>query len=111
MKIRIIELPLDFGASRRGSDMGPSAIRLAGLKQSLLDLGHEPEESLPVISVPPQEFVTEGDPSANILDPIADACFALANPASTSIDDGAFPLMLDAHPAHPIHTPSRLRPH
>lgn len=111
MKIRIIELPLDFGASRRGSDMGPSAIRLAGLKQSLLDLGHEPEESLPVISVPPQEFVTEGDPSAKFLDPIADACFALADRVSTSMDDGAFPLVLGGDHSIAIGTLAGLGSH
>ena len=34
MKISIFEMPLDFGASRHGSDMGPSAIKLAGLKKA-----------------------------------------------------------------------------
>ena len=33
MEINVLEMPLDLGASRHGSDMGPSAIRLAGLKE------------------------------------------------------------------------------
>ena len=94
MKVRIIELPLDFGANRRGSDMGPSAIRLAGLKQALLDLSHEPEECLPVIDVPPQEFVGQGDPSAKYLEPIAAACAQLAARVEGAVDDAAFPLVL-----------------
>ena len=41
MNIRILEVPLDYGASRHGSDMGSSAIRLAGLKERLEQLGHK----------------------------------------------------------------------
>ena len=41
MNIHILEMPLDFGASRHGSDMGPSAIRLAGIKEKLESLGHK----------------------------------------------------------------------
>ena len=35
MNIHVLEMPLDFGGNRHGSDMGPSAIRLAGLKEEL----------------------------------------------------------------------------
>ena len=108
MKVRIIELPLDFGASRRGSDMGPSAIRLAGLKQTLAALGHEPEESLPVISVPPQEFVAEGDSSAKFLAPIAQACGELAVRVEAAVDDGVFPLVLGGDHSIAIGTLSGL---
>ncbi len=94
MKIRVIELPLDFGANRRGSDMGPSAIRLAGLKQALADLGHESEESFPGIPVPAQEFVEEGDPTARFLAPIAAACGQLADRVHAAVAEGAFPLVL-----------------
>ena len=40
-KIRMIGVPLDFGASRRGVDMGPAAIRVAEMAESLRALGHE----------------------------------------------------------------------
>lgn len=111
MRIRIIELPLDFGASRRGSDMGPSAIRLAGLKQSLLDLGHEPEECLPVINVPPQEFVREGDSRAKFLEPIAAACGVLADRVSGAMGEGTFPLVLGGDHSIAIGTLSGLGAH
>lgn len=98
MKVRIVELPLDFGANRRGSDMGPSAIRLAGLKQELTGLGHEPEESLPVIDVPPQEFLVDGEAEgaavAKYLAPIRAACGELAIRVEAAVDAGAFPLVL-----------------
>ena len=39
--IRILGVPLDMGASRRGVDMGPSAMRVAGLEARLEALGHQ----------------------------------------------------------------------
>ena len=40
-RIRVLGVPLDMGASRRGVDMGPSAMRVAGLEARLESLGHE----------------------------------------------------------------------
>ncbi|MDR1212158.1 MAG: arginase, partial [Spirochaetaceae bacterium] len=94
MKIRVLEAPLDFGASRRGSDMGPSAIRLAGLKEALKEIGHESEESFPPVSAPAQEYLDEGDPRAKFLEPIAQACSVLASQVEKTMDEGIFPLVL-----------------
>ncbi len=43
-KIRILGVPLDLGQSRRGVDMGPSAVRVAGLEARLEELGHIVED-------------------------------------------------------------------
>ena len=43
-KIRIIGVPMDLGASRRGVDMGPSALRVAGLQARIKQLGHQVED-------------------------------------------------------------------
>ncbi|MDR0598927.1 MAG: arginase [Treponema sp.] len=94
MKVRILELPLDFGASRRGSDMGPSAMRLAGLKETLTALGHECGEIFPGIPVPAMEFAEEGDPGAKFLGPIAAACGRLAAETERALEEGCFPLVL-----------------
>ena len=40
MDIALIGVPIDLGANRRGVDMGPSALRYAGLQKALSDLGH-----------------------------------------------------------------------
>ncbi|HVB60076.1 MAG TPA: arginase family protein, partial [Ktedonobacteraceae bacterium] len=40
MHIRVIGAPMDLGADRRGVDIGPSAIRYAGLSDLLTKLGH-----------------------------------------------------------------------
>ncbi|MDR1929689.1 MAG: arginase [Treponema sp.] len=94
MKIRIIELPLDFGASRRGSDMGPSAMRLAGLKEILSALGHRCSEHFPGIPAPVMEFTEEGDPGAKFLVPITEACAKLASETERALEEGYFPLIL-----------------
>jgi arginase len=94
MKISIIEVPLDFGANRRGVDMGPSAVRLAGLKESLQALGHQPEESMPRLPVPIQEFEQEGDPKLKFLAPITEACAHLARRVEETMQAGVFPLVV-----------------
>jgi arginase len=38
--IRIVGVPMDLGAGRRGVDMGPSALRIAGLSERLREIGH-----------------------------------------------------------------------
>ncbi len=40
-RVRIVGIPMDLGAGRRGVDMGPSALRLARLAPALRELGHE----------------------------------------------------------------------
>lgn len=98
MKVRIIEMPLDYGASRRGSDMGPSAIRLAGLREKLNGLGIESDDLYPPISIPPQEYINPASEitrdDAKHLGPILEACGILASHVETAIRDGDFPLIL-----------------
>jgi len=45
VKIRILGVPLDLGQERRGVDMGPSAVRAAGLNHALKSLGHQVEDA------------------------------------------------------------------
>ena len=55
-KIRVIGVPLDLGQSRRGVDMGPSAVRVAGLEARLEALGHEVEDGGNVaVAIPEQK--------------------------------------------------------
>ncbi|HNY16808.1 MAG TPA: arginase [Treponemataceae bacterium] len=98
MKVRIIEMPLDYGASRRGSDMGPSAIRLAGLRDKLSSLGIESDDLYPPISIPPQEYIDPATETtherARHLGPIVDACSQLATNVESVLRAGDFPLIL-----------------
>src|ERR1700737_5152515 len=65
-KIRVIGVPLDLGQSRRGGDMGPSAVRVAGLEARLEALGHEVEDGGNIaVAIPEQK--KEGDTHAKYL--------------------------------------------
>ncbi|AEE17839.1 arginase [Treponema brennaborense] len=94
MKIHILEMPLDFGGNRHGSDMGPSAIRLAGLKERLSHLDHEAVTSFSPIAINPQEYEDPGRADAKYLKQIVSACNLLAAETEKAVLDGKFPLVL-----------------
>ena len=93
MKISLIGAPLDFGAGRRGVDMGPSAIRVANLHQRLAALGHDVVD-LGNVEAPQQESLPEGDPKAKYLQPIALTCKRLAAQVAKIVAQGRFPVVL-----------------
>ncbi len=93
MKIDLIGVPLDFGAGRRGVDMGPSAIRYAGLCQGLEALGHQVHDTGNV-PVPVNETVAEGNPRLKYLEPIVNVCRDLAARVDCSISAGHMPVVL-----------------
>ena len=94
MNIHIIEMPLDFGASRHGSDMGPSAIRLAGLRTKLESLGHTLVTYNSLMHIQPQEYEEVGNPKAKYSDPITKVCVGLAKEVEAACDADEFPLVL-----------------
>lgn len=94
MNVHILEMPLDLGASRHGSDMGPSAVRLAGIKERLESLGHTTFEHADIFRPEPQEYQQMGNPKAKYLSPIVKACTALARQVDRIASDGDFPLVI-----------------
>ncbi len=93
MQIRIIGAPMDLGADRRGVDIGPSAIRYAGLSDRLQKLGYTVRD-IGNIVIPQPESQAEGNPRLKYLDPIVPASEELARLVSTSLQEGEFPLIL-----------------
>ena len=90
----MIGAPLDLGAGRRGVDMGPSAIRYAGLEQQLAQkLGVRVTDSGNVIS-PVVETTAMGDERARYLEQILDLCDRLAGLVASAAGRGALPLVL-----------------
>lgn len=87
-------MPLDFGASRHGSDMGPSAIRLAGIKEKLEALGHNTIEHTNIFQIKTQEYEKVGNPKAKYLEPITFACTRLAEKVEKITTKNEFPLVL-----------------
>src|SRR5260221_7302575 len=92
-KIRILGVPLDLGQSRRGVDMGPSAVRVAGLEARLEALGHVVEDGGNIaVAIPEQK--KEGDPHAKYLKEITATCTKHAETVLKTLEAGKFPLVL-----------------
>jgi arginase len=92
-RIRVIGVPLDMGASRRGVDMGPSAMRVAGLEARLEALGHQVTDG-GNIRVEIAETRTSGDKSARYLAEIAETCTRTAEAVVKTLEEGMTPLVL-----------------
>jgi len=91
--VRIIGVPMDLGASRRGTDMGPSALRICGLGAAIQDIGYTlaQEED---IAVPAMETRSAEDTAARFKPQILDVCTELAERVKTMLDNGECPLVI-----------------
>src|ERR1035441_446739 len=92
-RIRVLGVPLDMGASRRGVDMGPSAMRVAGLEARLEALGHQVTDGGNIL-VEIAETQAFGSPNARYLKQIAETCTRTAEAVIKSLDEGKTPLVL-----------------
>jgi arginase len=92
-RLRVIGVPLDMGASRRGVDMGPSAMRVAGLEARLEKLGHQVTDG-GNIRVEIAETQPHGTDSARYLAEIAETCTRTAEAVVATLEEGMTPLVL-----------------
>ena len=92
-RIRVIGVPLDMGASRRGVDMGPSAMRVAGLESRLEALGHQVTDA-GNIRVEIAETQASGADNARYLKQIAETCTRTAEAVLKTLEEGMTPLVL-----------------
>jgi arginase len=84
---------MDLGASRRGVDMGPSAVRVAGLQARIKQLGHQVED-FGNIPVKQPEEMSYGEKRAKYIEEIADACKDLGEAVQKSLAEDYMPLVL-----------------
>jgi arginase len=84
---------MDLGAGRRGVDMGPSVIRIAGLNQALARLGFEVVDA-GNIHVHPPEAMEQINPRARYLPEIGAAVEELSGIVESALQDGAMPVIL-----------------
>jgi arginase len=92
-QIRVIGVPLDLGQSRRGVDMGPSAVRVAGLEARLEAIGHVVEDDGNVsVAIPEQK--KEGAAHAKYLKEITATCTKSAELVLKSLEAGKVPVVL-----------------
>ena len=93
MTVHIIGVPMDLGAGRRGVDMGPSAIRIAGIHERLRDLGYKVIDEGD-LAIKTQEEQRIKDPHAKYLPEITRVVTVLARKVEKVVDRGHFPLVL-----------------
>lgn len=91
--IAILGVPQDYGAGRRGVDMGPSAIRVANLNARLTELGHQVTD-LGNLTVEQPEQARRSGGKAHHLPQIADNCRRLARLVEKAAAGPAVPLVL-----------------
>lgn len=99
----VIGVPMDLGADRRGVDMGPSAIRYAGLRGELGRLGVAADD-LGNLAVPTPESRPKPTEHLKYVEEIAAACRELKRTVAQVVADGAFPLVLGGDHAIAIGT-------
>jgi arginase len=92
-RIRVLGVPLDLGASRRGVDMGPSAMRVAGLEARLEELGHQVTDG-GNIRVEIAETQSSGSKNARYLAEITETCTRAAEAVVETLEQGITPLLL-----------------
>ena len=91
--VAVLSVSMDLGAGRRGVDMGPSAMRIAGLTPMLAGLGYEVHEAGTVTASGP-ETTDAGDSRARYLPEIADVCRRTYETVRKSLDERALPVVL-----------------
>jgi arginase len=92
-KLSIIGMPMDLGQMRRGVDMGPSAIRYAGINENLIKLFDVIDDLGDIVIGRPEVVI---DPNSNLrnLDLVAEKSEELAKAVSKVVEEGSFPLVL-----------------
>jgi arginase len=93
LNISLIGVPMDLGQNRRGVDMGPSAIRYAGVVERLQDIGHAVTDE-GNIQIAAAEKAASPDTNLKNLKEVTDASTALANKIHDVMENGQFPLIL-----------------
>jgi arginase len=91
--IHVIGVPLDLGGNRRGTDMGPSAFRIAGIGEQLARLGRSVIDKGD-IATPIPEIKGAGDERKRYVKDIARVCQKVFQIVLGSIEEGAIPIVL-----------------
>jgi len=93
MIVHLLGVPMDLGSGRRGVDMGPSAIRIAGVADRLRELGHTVVDEGD-IAIKNMEELKVGDVRARYLAEIARASGVACKKVEKIVSRGRFPLVL-----------------
>jgi arginase len=93
MEIDLVGVPMDHGAGRRGVDMGPSAIRYAGLDTGLQQIGCSVND-LGNLEVPIFETCKDTEPNLRYIECVVPIAQQLMSQVSETVREGRFPIVL-----------------
>ncbi len=93
MKIGILGVSMDLGQTRRGVDMGPTAIRIARLDERIRELGHEVKD-FGNVQGPDRANAVMGDEKLRFLNEIVAVSAIVSKQVSRIVSQGYFPLVL-----------------
>ncbi len=93
MQVEIFGVPMDLGANLRGVDMGPSALRIAGIGTKIAALGHDLIDR-GEISLKSRVTLPKDGGSAKYIDEIVEVCVRLHDVAKEAKGRGALPVFL-----------------
>jgi arginase len=108
-RVDIIGVPMDLGASRRGVDMGPSAVRYARLHERLQALGIQEVVDHGNLYVPIREAAESADQQVRYYDVIEEVCGRLSGVVERVARDGGMPIVLGGDHSIAIGTLAGLR--
>src|SRR5689334_21909932 len=91
--VHIIAVPLDLGGGRRGVDMGPSAVRIAGIGEKLAAVGVKISDRGDLITPIPETRAAR-DPNKKYIREIARVCHRVYHLVHRALADGALPIVL-----------------
>ncbi|MCC4796652.1 arginase [Enterovibrio norvegicus] len=92
--VQIIGVPLDLGASRRGTDGGPSAVRIAGLGEQLKKMGYRISQEVDVTVPSMESRPTETGSTMRFRSEILQVCRDLASVTRDALTKGHVPLIV-----------------
>ncbi len=93
-KLSILGVPMDYGASRRGVDMGPSAIRITRVGERLQALGYQVKDRGNVEVGVRESLDLNHDGKARYADEISQVLKRLSTQVGQVLKDGEIPIVL-----------------
>ncbi len=92
-RLGILGIPVDLGGQRRGTDMGPSAIRYAQLQKTLTNIGFEVKDYGNIDILVP-ESKNEGNPNLKYLEELIEIWARAREAVEKIMEEGRFPVIL-----------------
>ncbi len=108
--VHIINVPLDLGASRRGTDAGPSAFRIAGLREGVERLGYSIAGETDIV-VAAADLRGQAASKTRFKTEILDVCERLAVAVRESLSRGETPLVIGGDHSIAMGTVSGISAH